>query len=468
MHSYKAVTPPAIFDDDNTITHGGNILFRHPGYEDKTNVLVVLFSPDKATVTDDQGTSITRQGLYAQFALDVCGIIAGNRWDGSLSESKHLTSTNKVEPNSVLMQTNYYFHLPTHDSVTPYPVVPNFRQWCFPHDNLPAAWSQIVPASLNRIIVPENVSPSNLSLELAKRDGSCRVTGCVEKTQTSHLVPRSEHDWWHQNDMVRYNDYARDHVDDPANTLLLRSDIHIAFNRAQLVFVPKKDLMVHVLQPSLEYQILYHNHETQSFRCSVPLLFARLAWAIFPIVDGFLLKRQPRRLLLIDNVEMDAEGFLSASQCAEYSTMNTRVIKRQKSNAQEANAAEANPAIGQEKITQCECLSKRRLSNSTNAAWGSQHSSSEISLSSSSKYPGNLKNSSGTDANTSLAQSWLAKERLRSDPNKQWEKDLKWAKRVARGDYVMSGDEAKRYLTIWEGAEFRDELKEEGAGIREP
>lgn len=136
---YKAVAPPAISDDANTAMQTKQILFRHPGYDDEINVLFTLFSPDKATVITDQGTSITRQGLYAQFALDACGIIAGNRWDGSLSESKYLTPAIKIEPNSLLMQTEYYFHLPIHDSATLYPVVPNFRQWRFPHNNLPAA-----------------------------------------------------------------------------------------------------------------------------------------------------------------------------------------------------------------------------------------------------------------------------------------------------------------------------------------
>jgi hypothetical protein len=46
------------------------ILFRHPGYDDGTNVLFKLRAPD----TNDDG----QPGLLAQFAVDACAIIAGD------------------------------------------------------------------------------------------------------------------------------------------------------------------------------------------------------------------------------------------------------------------------------------------------------------------------------------------------------------------------------------------------------
>ncbi len=52
-----------------------------------------------------------------------------------------------------------------------------------------------------------------------------------------------------------------DAIDDPASALLLRSDIHRAFDKLQFVFVPNADgvLVTHVLASILELRNLYHN-----------------------------------------------------------------------------------------------------------------------------------------------------------------------------------------------------------------
>jgi hypothetical protein len=44
----------------------------HPFYDDSNNVFLKLFASDPAA--DAAG-----RGLYAKFALDACGVIAGNR-----------------------------------------------------------------------------------------------------------------------------------------------------------------------------------------------------------------------------------------------------------------------------------------------------------------------------------------------------------------------------------------------------
>jgi hypothetical protein len=47
-----------------------HILFRHPGYDDCNNVLFKLHASD----LDKDG----QPGLFAQFAIDACAVIAGN------------------------------------------------------------------------------------------------------------------------------------------------------------------------------------------------------------------------------------------------------------------------------------------------------------------------------------------------------------------------------------------------------
>jgi hypothetical protein len=46
------------------------MLFHHPSYDDLNNVLLKLFAPDL-------GQNSTGRGLYAQYTLEACGIIAG-------------------------------------------------------------------------------------------------------------------------------------------------------------------------------------------------------------------------------------------------------------------------------------------------------------------------------------------------------------------------------------------------------
>lgn len=62
----QPLTPPS--QTRNTDPQYRQILTRHSGYNDSNNILFVFFAPDTP-----------ERGLYAQFVLDVCGIIAGNR-----------------------------------------------------------------------------------------------------------------------------------------------------------------------------------------------------------------------------------------------------------------------------------------------------------------------------------------------------------------------------------------------------
>ncbi|KAG9511535.1 hypothetical protein KCU85_g10076, partial [Aureobasidium melanogenum] len=53
--------------DDATHT----VTFRHPGYRDEHNIIMVLPALD-----DAQG------GIHHETALTACAIVAGNRWNG--------------------------------------------------------------------------------------------------------------------------------------------------------------------------------------------------------------------------------------------------------------------------------------------------------------------------------------------------------------------------------------------------
>jgi hypothetical protein len=82
--------------DDVTCT----VTFRHPGYPDEHNIIMVLPALD-----DAQG------GLHHETALIACAVVAGNRWDGFLSEQR--TGSGVLTPrDGVLRGKEYYFRLP--------------------------------------------------------------------------------------------------------------------------------------------------------------------------------------------------------------------------------------------------------------------------------------------------------------------------------------------------------------------
>lgn len=288
--------------------------------------------------------------------------------------------------------------------------------------------------------------------------------------------------------MSRYNTKTTNTLHDLSNTLLLRSDLHNAFDRPKFAFVPKLSsdfespkLVLHVLEPSREFESLFHNHQLQGFHSSIELLFARFAWTIFSFLKGFLICGERRRLLMVDGSldSLDDDGFVSPEECAKFYSKGSRSSKKRKADTSEANY-EPNYAVDEEEEPRPR--KKRQLPNHTplvqsaNPLQDSPQSLdlpnciSQSSNTESATSPSNTSSASdsshflgrdatltaGNGADVTLAQAWLAQERLRSDPNKQWEKDKAWAKRVSRGDVTLSAEEARRWMEIC-GAEIQDE-----------
>lgn len=85
-------------------------------------------------------------------------------------------------------------------------------------------------------------------------------------------------------------------VDDMANALALRSDIHQPFDARRFVFVRKSDTWVaHFLADTCT--LGHVHHDTQ---LGLPLaihpafVLTRIAWAIFPLISDFLLRGDMR------------------------------------------------------------------------------------------------------------------------------------------------------------------------------
>ncbi|KAL8724576.1 MAG: hypothetical protein Q9166_007871 [cf. Caloplaca sp. 2 TL-2023] len=293
------------------------IIVRHPAYLAPGNVLLRLPRIDSTN------------GAFHQETLRIaCGIIAGNRWDGFFTEQS--PQGPRISTTQLLLQgsDNYYFHLPNNDRDTsPYPVVPSFAEWSFPHGNLPLSWT-FSPENPN---LPVHRAASNTDIAIIARDGSCRMTQQQEGCEVAHLCPKVEKQWFIGNSMT---EYTRDNritglgaISDTSNLLLLRKDLHFLLDKAKFAFVPKAatgdepaKMVVHILVPSQELTWLFHNVELQPIDGVAPeFLLTRFAWAIFPLFANFMVTNTPRRVRLSTGVIRTAtikecQTFLSPSQ----------------------------------------------------------------------------------------------------------------------------------------------------------
>ncbi|KZM18263.1 uncharacterized protein EKO05_0003198 [Ascochyta rabiei] len=441
------------------------ILFRHPGYNDSSNVLFRL----QATDRENDG----QPGLFAQLALDACTIVAGDRGrQGWLSLSRD--GKVPIEPSSTLRTRNYYFHLATADD-EPYPIVPNFGQWVYPHDCLPTHWQQLAP-NVNAAPPTVALAPSNLTTALLMRDGSCRLSGCCEQQQVAHVVPQSELSWWRANGMSRYNTGLTAGLDDMANALLLRADLHIAFDTPRLAFVPKPAtdgsmrLVAHVLGSSPELELLYHNRELHPTAVSVDMLYARFAWSIFPLLCAFLESDTDRRLTLraSDAPLADAWGFVAAADCERFSIVanarRSQSPKKRKPNCdatpEAGDTAELRPGTSRSRgcTTEADNIlsdvssAKRPCQDPPLSAPPSEHTSpslasllTPISPSIDTSLLPQGPQAMPTPPCPQLAQAWLEVERQRSDADGKWNKEQDWLRHVWAGQ-TMRADEVKRWF----------------------
>jgi hypothetical protein len=76
---------------------------------------------------------------------------------------------------------------------------------------------------------------SNLTAAVRQRDITCRVTAFESGTEVAHLIPEHERQWFLSNSMDVWNtDLTLDPENllrDLSNAVLLRSDIHTAFDQ---------------------------------------------------------------------------------------------------------------------------------------------------------------------------------------------------------------------------------------------
>ncbi|KAK9478183.1 hypothetical protein V1514DRAFT_331835 [Lipomyces japonicus] len=110
------------------------------------------------------------------------------------------------------------------------------------------------------------------------RDGWCQITAFRTETEAAHIIP-SDID-------------GSSVIDDHANLVVLRADIHKAFDDRNFILYPKDNASyyVHMIKPSPNLGVWYHNAKSHPIElCRPQFLFARFSWTLFPLISEFLI-----------------------------------------------------------------------------------------------------------------------------------------------------------------------------------
>ncbi|KAH8910885.1 hypothetical protein BR93DRAFT_964724 [Coniochaeta sp. PMI_546] len=259
------------------------IQFRHPGYGELHNILMQLPRADPVP-----GITPPTHGVHCLTALTACQIIANNEFaNGYLSTDRDGRMPINTPLHGILTEPIYYFHIRGYVDPDPYPVVPTFREWRFPHNTIPDSW-------------PLLLGPDRNSTH-------CAVTKIRSIVDQAHLVPKEEAEWFQENSMAQYGSTLYSDVDNPSNLIPLNPTHHQAFDKRYWAIVPKPaadgstSYATHLL--SSEFSDMWPQHHsivlpTASFVLLFrEYVFARFAWAILMQLKSFLCMGPRRRLI---------------------------------------------------------------------------------------------------------------------------------------------------------------------------
>ncbi|KAK6421131.1 hypothetical protein LTR95_016845 [Oleoguttula sp. CCFEE 5521] len=182
------------------------ITIKHPAYSG-SNTILALPACD--------GTNASGQAHYAT-VYSACVILANNRKDGWLSSSRSGQPRTCADHDGLISAGVYFFHIECEPNAEPYPVIPNFRAWVFPHNDLPSLWHE--SAQIAATIEPRTATET------------CRLTNKRLACENAHIIPAAEKSWFVNNERI---------------------------STASLVDVPRLSAAkscIRLLQPKLEYE----------------------------------------------------------------------------------------------------------------------------------------------------------------------------------------------------------------------
>ncbi|KAI1736019.1 hypothetical protein F4680DRAFT_452470 [Xylaria scruposa] len=206
-----------------------SVFIQHPGYQ-QNNLLFAFPALDSIGPEDNPIT-----GVHFYTILIACGIILGNKFDENalyLSVDRSGQQRVTIGRHDILPHGNYYLQVPGweegSEAAHPYSIIPNIMDWRFPHEELPQEWNQ------------PHVAPNNQSS--TDPGEHCFVTGFLP-TDGCHIIPKAIEAWWEDNGMTmsaaRANLSTSDGIDMKCNKLPLLPTYHKIFDNFGFVVVPK-------------------------------------------------------------------------------------------------------------------------------------------------------------------------------------------------------------------------------------
>ncbi|KAI1154765.1 hypothetical protein F4825DRAFT_145323 [Nemania diffusa] len=291
------------------------VAFCHPYYDPPHDVLFRL------PRLDHNNSSLVK-GIHYGTAFAACQIIANNASDGYLATDRAGKHRVTCTYDSLLTSAKYWFFdaAPTTDPSSstvhpklPYPVVPSFQDWAFPHQyfnrNVGEEYEQDDVEQSNSGQRNHNDQNTGLSTFLTNWHqpgtpvlGRCIVTYTSGLIHSAHLIPGADREWFERNAMSGYGTHHD--IDQSANKINLRNDIHAAFGNHWFVIVPKNgSYAIHVLSTieisPREFSAQYHNIPvlqqlqqipTADIPTNIPpeFLYARFARAILLLSKPFV------------------------------------------------------------------------------------------------------------------------------------------------------------------------------------
>ncbi|KAI1173632.1 hypothetical protein F4777DRAFT_430305 [Nemania sp. FL0916] len=285
------------------------IRFLHPGYECPFNVLLILPRTDPIPRPVEEISPFkSNWGISHATALVACQIIANNRFDGFFSQDPEGTRRIHIDNVPLLEHNEYYFIVPgpgntilvpfsigkkvVNGNLQPYPVVPSFQDWAFPHNSIPSAWRSVAEASTS--VVPAGTNRSR-EVPISR----CPISNVTWSRQLCHLVPQNERPWYQFNAMDMYQAASvNSSIDGSANRCYFRSDVCTALDQFIFALVPRENgYQVHALQdwgPWAEFAAEFHG-QTFHGQVKAEFLFARFAAAVFSLFKPFITNPEVRR-----------------------------------------------------------------------------------------------------------------------------------------------------------------------------
>ncbi|KAN0071961.1 hypothetical protein V8E54_009690, partial [Elaphomyces granulatus] len=264
------------------------VIIKHPAYSDQ-NELLSLNAWDNGS------------GIHFGTVLLACQLVACNEFNGFLTKDQNGTQRITDSEDSVLEPGIYFFHVRSpQPDIYRYPIYSCFKDWRYPHDNVPNSWVRPRP----RTSMPAAATYSNGSHAIIVRDGKCCVSRYQDGLERTHLCPRAEREWFDDNSMRRYCHLSsvpsESFIDDQANSISLRADIHRCFDKGDFVIVRKEESWVaHFLKETNQLGRIFHNRQVIVNKTTGPdFLLAHFAWALFPYMKDMFNTNRDRLVRL--------------------------------------------------------------------------------------------------------------------------------------------------------------------------